>query len=136
MNVRFDREGECQAKLMDDSEVAFHIFNDGINDKSLFGIAVAYDVAAAFRPVVEVLDIVHIQQNGDGISAADCHDMYPENILRIEERSAAILACSVPRIYREMRGGEGKNRGRIRLVCAFDRLMADAARNGCQVVLI
>ena len=69
MHVRFDRESEPQAKLMDDSDVALRIFNHGIDDQSLFGIAIACNVAPTFRPVVDVLDIVHIQQNGDGIGA-------------------------------------------------------------------
>ena len=95
MNVCFERKGERQAELIDDSEIAFDVFKDGIDDDGLPCIAIAHDVAAAFRSVVDVLEIVHVKQNGDSIGVADCHDMHSEILLRGEQRSAAILTCTV-----------------------------------------
>ena len=62
MDVRFDGKSENQAQLFNCSEIAFDVIDDGIDDDRLAGIAVGNDVGATFRPVVDVLYGIDIQQ--------------------------------------------------------------------------
>src|SRR6185436_11751232 len=78
MDVRFDGVDKYQAQLVNCFEVAFDVFDDGINDDSLAGVAIGNDVRAAFRPVVNVLDSIDVQENGHGIGIAHCHGMHSE----------------------------------------------------------
>ena len=78
MDVRFDDKGERQAQLFNCFEVAFDVFDDGINDDRLARIAVGNDVGAAFRPVINVLYTINVQEGGDSICVSDCHGMHSE----------------------------------------------------------
>jgi hypothetical protein len=104
VDMRFDGKAENQPKLVDKSKIALDVLDDGIDDSSMLGLAIGDDVAAAFRPVVHVLNLVDVQENGDAVGGADCHRMYPENLLRSEPGSAAIVTCPAGLVYCGIRG--------------------------------
>ena len=61
MNVRFDGEKECQAKISNDLTVSFDVFQDGINDYGPARSTVRYDVGTCFGSIIDILCIVHVQ---------------------------------------------------------------------------
>ena len=79
MDVRFNGKDERQAQLFNSCEIAFDVLDDGINDDRLAGIAVGHDVGAAFRPVVDILDTIHVQENGHGIGLSHGHGSHSED---------------------------------------------------------
>ena len=61
MNVRFDGEKQCKAKISNDLTVSFDIFKDGINNYGRSRFAVGYDVRTCFCSIIDILRIVRIQ---------------------------------------------------------------------------
>jgi len=61
MNVRFDSEKECKAKISNDLTVSFDVFQDGINDDGPARSTVRYDAGTCFGSIIDILCIVHVQ---------------------------------------------------------------------------
>lgn len=77
MHMGFDCIEQGQAQLLQEFHIAFNILKDGIDDDGLACFPIGHDVAAALRPVIDILRLVHVQQHGDGIGVARCHRWTP-----------------------------------------------------------
>lgn len=103
MDVRFDRKGKRQTKLFEEFHVALDVFDDGIDHDGFAGLVIGHEVRPALRPVIDILDIVHIKQDSDSVGTSGCDGRPSKTILRNQRQLAAILTGTASLVYRDVR---------------------------------